>query len=189
MTSARRDGVVEPLVDARPIPGKPQRAGQARRAGDAFAVGSLGSQAPCAHHRPAQRRPQSRSAWHEVGGRRGCGPAFLQEDRGNGGGGLAARAFGLRHPPAAVRAPDIGLRHHGRTALRQAVQDLTKIFSHAAGAARPSRCSTTSSTGVTSPRSMSMSSRLTSCMISHRSPTASRGTMTRKLSIASRQVA
>ncbi len=47
----------------------------------------------------------------------------------------------------------------------------------------------TSSTGVTSPRSMSMSSRLTSWNSSHRSPTASFGTMTRKLSVASRQLA
>ncbi len=49
--------------------------------------------------------------------------------------------------------------------------------------------SITSSVGITSPRSMSMSTRFTRCMISHRSPTASRGTITRKLLVASRQLA
>src|SRR5207247_2533788 len=52
-----------------------------------------------------------------------------------------------------------------------------------------SRYARTLSRGKTSPRSKSISSRFTSCMISHRSPTASRGTTTRKLSVASRQVA
>lgn len=53
----------------------------------------------------------------------------------------------------------------------------------------PSRYRTTSSRSVTSPRSMSISCRKTSCINSQRSPTASRGTITRKLSVASRQVA
>src|SRR5258706_1398148 len=51
------------------------------------------------------------------------------------------------------------------------------------------RYATTLARGKTSPRSKSISSRFTSCMISHRSPTASQGTITRKLSVASRQVA
>ena len=58
-----------------------------------------------------------------------------------------------------------------------------------AGGTRWSNWDTTSATGVTSPRSISMSSKLTSCITSQRSPIASRGTITRKLSTASRHVA
>src|SRR5579862_10059690 len=53
----------------------------------------------------------------------------------------------------------------------------------------PSTKERTVSIGTTSPMSRSMSRRFTSCMISQRSPTASRGTITRKLSVASRHVA
>ena len=58
-----------------------------------------------------------------------------------------------------------------------------------AGRSRWSNWDTTSATGVTSPRSISISSKLTSCINSQRSPMASRGTITRKLSTASRHVA
>src|SRR5262249_50234041 len=53
---------------------------------------------------------------------------------------------------------------------------------------QPRYC-TTSASGVTSAVSISISSKKTSCINSQRSPTASRGTITRNASVASRQVA
>lgn len=91
--------------------------------------------------------------------------------------GMEINWLDLHRARAGVRAPltVFQLHAHGPGAyLRAAVASIDLI---------------TSSISVTSPRSISMSCRKTSCINSQRSPTAWRGTITRKLSVASRQVA
>src|SRR5215472_9467073 len=85
---------------------QPERARQTRRAGHGAALGAGRTLALCAHHGAARRRGECAAAGDEEGGQRGCGAPRARQDRGGGGGRLAARAAGILHAAAVGRAVD-----------------------------------------------------------------------------------
>ena len=98
-------------------------------------------------------------------------------------------AEGFRHPVVLYDGAKNLLLAAYLLRVRQATRTPGAVACRAASGMPDSSQATTSATGITSPEEMSMSKSVTSCISSERSPTASAGTITWKLSTASRQVA
>src|ERR1700722_4161704 len=90
---------------------EPERAAEARRAGNGDVVDAGGAQAVFAYRGVARRRGAARASEHEEDRQRGRGTARLRGDRGGGGGEVASASSRPLRGAASVRALDSGRRY------------------------------------------------------------------------------
>src|SRR3984957_13034335 len=91
---------------------EPERAADARRAGNGDVVDAGGAQALFAYRGAARRRRAARTSRHEEDRQRGRGAARLRGDRGRGWGEVASGSSRPLRGAASVRAVDSRRRYN-----------------------------------------------------------------------------